>query len=65
MKTTYEYLIAKATYALASKSRDLVYETYGMAKMASALCAISDEQFLELNEMLVKKGLNNPKAGLE
>lgn len=33
-------LIRKANYALESHSRDLVYETYGMAKMAYGLKAI-------------------------
>lgn len=60
----YNELIKRANYALASKSRDLVYETYGAAKMALKLEAITKEQFFELNEMLVHNGLNNPKARL-
>ena len=42
----------RAQYALNSHSRDLVYETYGAAKMA--------RQFDRLNEMLVVNGLNDP-----
>lgn len=61
----YNELIKRANYALASKSRDLVYETYGAAKMARKLEAITNEQFFELNEMLVCNGLNNPKARLD
>ena len=49
-----------ARYALASHSRDLVYQTYGAAKMAWQLGAIDNEQFARLNEMLVVKGLNDP-----
>lgn len=55
----------KAEYALNSKSITLVYEAYGMAKMAFNLKAISYEEFSELNTMLVRNGINNPKAGLE
>lgn len=61
----YNELIKRANYALASKSRDLVYETYGAAKMALKLKAITYEQFFELNEMLVCNWLNNPKARLD
>lgn len=55
----------KAEYALNSKSITLVYEAYGMAKMAFNLKAISYEEFSELNTMLVRNGMNNPKAGLK
>ncbi len=61
----YKDLIIEANYALNSKSLNLVYEVYGQAKMARKMCAISKEQFFKLNEMLIKKGINNPKAGLE
>lgn len=61
----YEELLKDAKYALNSKSRDIVYEAYGQAKIARRLEAISREQFMELNDMLVKNGLNDPKAGLE
>lgn len=65
IKAIYDDLIKRAKYALDSKSRDLVCQTYGEAKMARLMCAISKEQYYELNDMLIKKGLNNPKAGLE
>lgn len=58
-------LTREANYALASKSRHLVYEAYGMAKMAYRLGGITWGQFLELNNHLVVGGLNNPKAGLK
>ncbi len=54
----------ESTYALDSRSRDLVYETYGKAKMALDLGAITAEEFRELNGMLVRDGINNPRAGL-
>lgn len=50
----------KARYALNSHSRDLVFETFGMAKMARNLGAITKGQFNQLNEMLVVKGINDP-----
>ena len=40
----------RAQYALNSHSRDLVYETYGAAKMARQLQAITARQFDRLNE---------------
>ena len=50
----------RAQYALNSHSRDLVYETYGAAKMARQLQAITALQFDRQNEMLVVNGLNDP-----
>lgn len=61
----YEALINRARYALNSRSLNLVYETYGAAKMAGDMGAISKEQMAELNRMLVREGMNNPAAGLE
>lgn len=50
----------EAKYALRSHSRDLVYQTFGAAKMAFELEAITKPQFYRLNELLVVKGLNDP-----
>ena len=50
----------EAKYALNSHSRNLVYQTYGAAKMARELDAITKPQFDLLNDMLVKHGLNDP-----
>ena len=47
-----------AKYAL--HSRNLVYETYGAAKMAWKLGAITKPQFCLLNDLLVVHGLNDP-----
>lgn len=60
----FEELIGMADYALASRSLTLVHEAYGAAKMARELDAITGEQFWELNEKLVKNGINNPAAKL-
>lgn len=49
----------EAQYVLNSHNRDLVYETYGAAKMAYELGAISHDEFYELNAMLVRNGLND------
>ncbi len=62
IKAIWEDLQQQANYARASRNRDLMYETYGAAKMARKMCAISKEQFMELNDKLVKNGINNPKA---
>lgn len=61
----FDRLKKEAQYALNSHSRDLVYQTYGEAKMASELGAISHDEFYELNTMLVKNGINNPAAKLK
>ena len=61
----YKELIKHAKYALASKSRDLVYKTYGEACMAFKLDAISKDEYYELNTILVRNGINNPRACLE
>lgn len=65
IKVIYEDLLKEANYALNSKNLCLVHEVYGQAKMARKMCAISKEQFYELNDILVKNGINNPKAGLK
>lgn len=61
----YEELLKKAKYALMNESLSLVYETYGSAKMARSLGAITHNQFIELNGLLVRNGINNPKIHLE
>ena len=61
----FDYLMGRAKYAIKSKSLALTHETYGQAKMARKLLAITKEQFLELNKILVRNGINNPAAGLE
>lgn len=61
----YEFLKRDAEYALRSKNKNLVYEAYGAAKAAYRLGAISFIQFFELNDLLVRNGINNPAAGLE
>lgn len=58
--TLFSRLERDAKYALNSHSRNLVYETYGAAKMARYLDAITKPQFDRLNDMLVVKGLNDP-----
>ena len=58
--TIFYQLEKDAQYALNSHSRDLVYQTYGAAKMAWQLGAITKLQFSRLNKMLVVKGLNAP-----
>lgn len=55
----YETLLKDARYAIASKSRELVYETYGAAKMAWCLDRITKDQFYTFNDMLIVKTLNN------
>lgn len=63
--SVFETLQKEARYALDSKSRDLVFETYGKAKMALSLGAITYEEFMELNTMLIRSGINNSAADLK
>lgn len=58
-------IIKDAVYALSSKSLCLVYQTYGKALMARKLEAITRDEFMQLNDMLIVNGVNNPAAGLE
>ena len=62
IKEIWEQLQKRAEYAVASRDLELMYETYGMAKMAWGLCAITKEQFYALNEKRVRKGINDPRA---
>lgn len=61
IKSIWEDLQNQAAYAAKSYSRDLVFEVYGMAKMAHCMCAISHEQFTELSRQLVRNCINNGK----
>ena len=58
--TLFARLEREAKYALNSHSRNLVYQTYGAAKMAFELDAITKPQFYLLNDMLLVHGLNDP-----
>ena len=62
IKEIWEQLQKRAEYARASRNLELMYETYGMVKMARELRAITKEQFDALNEKLVRKGINDPRA---
>lgn len=55
----YEDLLKESEYAIRSRSRDLVFESYGKAKMAVRLKAITMQQFKELNRILIRDGVNN------
>ena len=48
-----EQLIKEAEYAQRSESRDLLLETWGKAKMAGQLNAISFEGFMKINHMTI------------
>lgn len=62
IKEIWKYLQERATYARACRDREIMHEVYGEAKMARTMCAITQEQFGELNDKLVRRGINNPKA---
>lgn len=57
-----EQLNRRTDYAKKSRSRDLMYETYGMAKMAYELGVIDYKDFLDFNRRLVREGINNPQS---
>lgn len=61
MANVMKMLKKDAKYALNSRSRTLIYEVYGEAKMARRLGAITKAEFFELNEMLITNGINDPK----
>lgn len=61
----YAQLEKEALYALRSLSRDLVHECIGKVKMARELLAIDGMQASELNALLIRYGLNDPKYVLE
>lgn len=59
--TLFAALKDRGEYALRSRSRCLVCEAHGAAKMARHLGAITKTQARLLNDMLVVNGLNNPQ----
>lgn len=61
-KTAYDLIKDDFEYALKSENLSLVHQAYGSAKMARWMKAISKEQFMELNEMIVKNCLNSPTS---
>ena len=65
MNDIFNQLKKEIEYALNSKSRNLAYQAYGATKMAWRLKAIADEQFYELNDMVVTNGINKPSVWLE
>lgn len=52
-ETVMEQLEREAGYAQRSRSRDLLIETYGKAKMARQLEAITHQEFMKINHMTV------------
>ena len=62
MENVYAELKRRAQYARNSRSLALLYETNGMKKMARELGAITKAQAMELNEIIVRNGINNPQA---
>ena len=61
MKRWTDYIKEKAEYALRSRDCNLLYEAYGMAKMAYNAEVINKEEFYELNDLIVAHGMNNPQ----
>lgn len=55
----FDTLNKRADYAINSKSRSLVYQTYGECLMASELGAITANEFTALNTRLVRNTMNN------
>ena len=52
----------QAQYAINSKSRPLIYKALGAIEMARELGAISKDDYLRLDRLLVRDTLNNPKV---
>ena len=56
----FDTLNKRADYAINSKSKSLVYQTYGECLMAEELGAISHNEYLApLNTRLVRNTMNN------
>lgn len=55
----FERLVKEAKFAINTNSRDLIMETYGIAKMARELEYISFDEFLKLTSMLIRDGIDN------
>ena len=55
----FERLVKDAKYAINTNSRDLIMETYGMAKMAMKLEYISFDEFMKLTSMLFRDVIDN------
>lgn len=62
IKAIWDDLLKQTEYARASRDRELMCEVYGAAKMARKMCAITNEQFMQLNDKLVKNGINKPSS---
>jgi len=52
-ETIMEQLVRESDYAQRSRSRDLLIETYGKAKMAFQLEKITHQEFMKINKMTV------------
>ncbi len=58
----FEKLKKEIQYAKSSLSaRELLFQAYGSIKMAYELNALTKEEFLELNTLCIRDGINNPK----
>ena len=53
MGSIYNQLFNEAEYAQRSLSRDLLFETYGKAKMALQLGVITQNEFMEINSLTI------------
>lgn len=51
--TILEQLKREALYAQCSFSTELLYQTYGKAQMARQLEALTESEFMEINQMTV------------
>ena len=63
-KATYEMIVEQVRRAKGSKGyfpRESFYEAKGMLDMAFNLKAISESEFMELNGIIVRDGINNPE----
>lgn len=63
-ETIIQQLTREAIYAQKSMSRDLLFEIYGKAEMASQLKAITFREFMGINEMTIRF-INTHAAELE
>lgn len=61
-KTEYERLLERANRAIRSRDRSQFYQEYGAAREAQHLGVITWDEFMTLNTMLVRDGINRPQS---
>jgi hypothetical protein len=57
----YSNLLKEVEYAKNSMLKELLYQVHGRIQMAYELKAITGDEMLDLDRMVIRDGLNNPE----